>query len=236
MTNLKQDRVKNNIDTEKLDSLNSRISPWLARILYPLGRYLVLPLFFKEIEINGRENIPQTGAIIVAPTHRSRWDALIVPTAVGKTVSGRDLHFMVTNNELKGIQGWFIRRMGGFPVDTKHPQIDSVRHSIELLQQKNNMLVIFPEGDIFRDDIIHPLKRGVASIALEAKLKKPQHIVNILPISVRYSERYPSWGSRVKVNIGSPLIVETAAGESLRSSSQKLTQSLQTSLHKLHQT
>lgn len=173
MTNLKQDRVKNNIDTEKLDSLNSRISPWLARILYPLGRYLVLPLFFKEIEINGRENIPQTGAIIVAPTHRSRWDALIVPTAVGKTVSGRDLHFMVTNNELKGIQGWFIRRMGGFPVDTKHPQIDSVRHSIELLQQKNNMLVIFPEGDIFRDDIIHPLKRGVASIALEAKLKNP---------------------------------------------------------------
>lgn len=235
MTNLKQDRVKNNLDTEKSDSLNSRISPWLARILYPLGRYLVLPLFFKKIEINGRENIPQTGAIIVAPTHRSRWDALIVPSAVGKTVSGRDLHFMVTNNELKGIQGWFIRRMGGFPVDTKHPQIDSVRHSIELLQQQHNMLVIFPEGDIFRDDIIHPLKRGVASIALEAKLKQPQQVVNILPISVRYSEPYPSWGSRVKVNIGSPLIVEAPAGESLRCTSQKLTRSLQTSLHELHQ-
>ena len=97
------------------DELNSRISPWMARILYPLGCYLVLPLFFGKIQINGQENIPLQDPVIVAPTHRSRWDAFIVPYAIGRLVSGRDLRFMVSANEVTGFQGWVIRRMGGFP-------------------------------------------------------------------------------------------------------------------------
>lgn len=235
MANLKQDSVKNNkVALERSKSINSHVSPWLARILYPLGKYLVLPFFFKRITINGRQNIPQKGAILVAPTHRSRWDALLVPNAVGKTVSKRDVHFMVTTNEVKGLQGWFIRHMGGFPVDTQHPQIDSIRHSLEILRQDNKMLVIFPEGNIFRDDTIQSLKRGVALIALETKLKQPELDVNILPISIRYSDRCPKWGTKVKVNIGEPLIVPNCTKKTLRSSSQKLTKALQTRLQKLY--
>ncbi|WP_036483330.1 1-acyl-sn-glycerol-3-phosphate acyltransferase [Myxosarcina sp. GI1] len=235
MANLKQDSVKSNIDFKRSDSIHSHVSPWLARILYPLGGYLVLPFFFKKIVINGRQNIPKTGAILVAPTHRSRWDAVIVPTAVGKTVSKRDVHFMVTTNEVKGLQGWFIRHMGGFPVNTERPQIDSVLHSIDILQQDDKILVIFPEGNIFREDTIQPLKRGVASIALETKLKEPERDVNILPVSIRYNERYPTWGTRVKVDIGSPLKVLSCDRKSLRSSSQKLTKSLQARLQELYE-
>jgi 1-acyl-sn-glycerol-3-phosphate acyltransferase len=76
------------------------------------GNYLVLPAFFSKITVTGQENIPLTGGVILAPTHRSRWDALILPYAVGRLVSGRDLRFMVSANEMKGVQGWFIRRLG----------------------------------------------------------------------------------------------------------------------------
>lgn len=236
MTQLKPNQNSTSLDSERSIEFKSRISPWLAKIIYPIGCYLVLPLFFRQIEIRGQENIPKHDPVIIAPTHRSRWDALIIPYAVGRIVSGRDLRFMVSANEVKGIQGWFIRRMGGFPVDTEHPQISSVRHSIELLQQDNEMIVIFPEGGIFADgNKIQPLKRGVALIALEAEADKPNRGVKILPVSVRYSQLPPCWGTKVKVDIGSPLKVADYLADSLRKNSQKLTLALQQSLQTVYE-
>ncbi len=212
--------------------IKSRISPWVSRFLYYLGSYFVIPTFFGKIQITGQENIPQNNPVIVAPTHRSRWDAFIVPYAVGRLVSGRDLRFMVSANEVKGIQGWFIRRMGCFPVDTHRPKASSVIHSIELLQDED-MVVIFPEGGIFRDDKIHKLKRGAAFIALEFQLEQSYQEVQILPITIKYSQPYPSWKTKVSVNIGIPLNASDYLEDSLRKSSQKLTQALQTKLQEM---
>ena len=159
-----------------------------------------------------------------------------MPYAIGRLVSGRDLRFMVSANEVKGIQGWVIRRMGGFPVNTERPQLSCVQHSIELLKANKEMLVIFPEGGIFHDDQIHPLKRGVALIALQAEAHQLDQIdqkVKILPVGIRYSQPYPSWGTDIKVDIGLPLTVTDYLGKSLRQSSQKLTAALQESLQKL---
>ena len=234
MTQLKPHQDSTSLDSEKSDELDSRVSPWLARILYPIGCYLVIPLFFGKIQIEGQENIPLHEPVIVAPTHRSRWDAFIVPYALGRLVSGRDLRFMVSANEVKGIQGWVIRRMGGFPVDTERPQLSSIRHSVKLLEQDREMLVIFPEGGIFNDYEIHPLKRGTALIALQAQTDRPEREIKILPVTIRYSRPYPSWGTKVKVNIGSPLTVNQYLDKSVRKSSQKLTNALQETLQKLY--
>jgi 1-acyl-sn-glycerol-3-phosphate acyltransferase len=233
MTQLKPYQDSTSLDSEKSDELDSRVSPWLAKILYPIGCYLVIPLFFGKIQIDGQENIPLQEPVIVAPTHRSRWDAFIIPYALGRLVSGRDLRFMVSANEVKGIQGWVIRRMGGFPVDTERPQLSSVRHSVKLLEQRE-MLVIFPEGGIFNDYEIHPLKRGTALISLQAQTEQPNKQVKILPVTICYSQPYPKWGTKVKVNIGLPLTVSEYLDKSMRQSSQKLTKTLQASLQKLY--
>ncbi|EAZ89458.1 lysophospholipid acyltransferase family protein [Crocosphaera chwakensis] len=218
-----------NISTIKSDQVKSRISPWLIRITYPLGSWLVLPLYFGRIKITGQENIPDTGPVIIAPTHRSRWDALIIPYAVGRMVSGRDVRFMVTSSEMEGIQGWFIRRLGGFPVDVKRPGPSSLEHSIEVLKQ-GEMLVIFPEGGIFRDTEVHPLKRGVARIALDVESQQPGCGMKILPIGIEYSQPFPSWGTDVTVNIGSPLDVATYDTTKMKRSSEKLTIDLESDL------
>lgn len=235
MTQLKSPKKSTSLNSKHSEELNSCVSPWMAKIIYPIGCYLVLPLFFSKIKITGQENIPQDDPVIIAPTHRSRWDAFIVPYAVGRLVTGRDPRFMVSANEVKGIQGWVIRRMGGFPVNTERPQLNSVRHSVELLQQNQEMLVIFPEGEIFNDYQIHPLKRGVAAIALQAETDKSARRVKILPIGIRYSKPYPSWGTEVKVDIGKPLTVANYLGSSLRQNSQKLTLALQESLEELYE-
>lgn len=234
MTQLKSSS-DSQLSSEKTDELKSHVSPLLAKLLYPLGCHLVVPSFFGKIEIFGQENIPLHDPVIIAPTHRSRWDAVIVPYAVGRLVSGRDLRFMVSANEVKGIQGWIIRRMGGFPVNTDRPQLNSVRHSIELLKSNQEMLVIFPEGGIFNDERIHPLKRGVASIALQAETDRSEEGVKILPVGIRYSRPYPTWGTDVRVDIGAALTVKKYQTKSLRQSSQKLTAALQKSLEELYE-
>ena len=234
MTQLKPPQNSTNSSSERSSELNSRVSPWLARIIYPIGCHLVIPLFFGKVKIYGQKNIPLQDPVIIAPTHRSRWDALIVPYALGRKVSGRDLQFMVSANEVKGIQGWIIRRMGGFPVDTERPRLNSVRHSVELLKLNQEMLVIFPEGGIFNDYQIHPLKRGVAVIALQAATEKSGREVKILPVGIRYSQPYPVWGTDVRVDIGQPLAVSEYLGKSLRQGSQKLTAALQDNLQQLY--
>lgn len=214
------------------EDINSRIAPWLINLVYPLADKIIFPFFFQEIQIEGKENVPRKGAVIIAPTHRSRWDALIVPYATGKMVTGRNPHFMVSANEIKGIQGWFIRRLGGFPVDTEKPGLESLYHSAKLLSQ-GEMVVIFPEGNIYRiANMVNPLKRGVAKIALEVEASNPEVQVKILPIAILYSEPIPSRGCSVKVRIGLPLTVSNYLNGSIRENSIRLTTDLKASLEK----
>jgi 1-acyl-sn-glycerol-3-phosphate acyltransferase len=206
--------------------LNSKVSPWLMSLLYPIGYHLILPTYFGKIEITGQENIPKTGPLLIAPTHRSRWDAMLLPAALGRKVTGRDLRFMVTSDETEGIQGWFIRRLGGFPIDVKHPGATSLLYSVALLKQ-GEMLVIFPEGAIIREKQVTPLKRGVARIALDVLAQVPDSEIKILPVSLNYSQTYPTWGTDVQVKIGEAIAVKNYDIKKIRASSEKLTQDLQ---------
>lgn len=218
----------------KTDSSTSRVVSWLARIVYPLGRYLVLPFYFGKIEVQGQENLPREGAVILAPTHRSRWDALLVPYTTGRDVTGRDLRFMVSANEVKGVQGWFIRRLGGFPIDPEHPGISSLRHGIELLKEKQ-VLVIFPEGDIYRTEQVQPLEPGLTRMALQTESNHQGLGIKIIPISIRYSQPVPHWGCDVEILIGSPLSVASYCNESVKKSAGKLKTDLKKALQKLRE-
>ncbi|MBW4488378.1 MAG: 1-acyl-sn-glycerol-3-phosphate acyltransferase [Trichocoleus desertorum ATA4-8-CV12] len=210
----------------------SRFSPWLMPWVYPLGRHVVLPAYFRRIEVSGRENLPAEGPVVLAPTHRSRWDALLVPYAAGRDITGHDLRFMVSADEVKGLQGWFIRRLGGFPIDPKRPAIASLRHGVELLENRES-LVIFPEGGIFRDRQVHPLKPGLARLALQAEANQPGLDVKIVPISLHYSQAVPGWGSEVRIRIGEPLKASTYNLEQPKASAKTLTADLEASLQEL---
>jgi 1-acyl-sn-glycerol-3-phosphate acyltransferase len=223
----------------KVAQVTSHVSPWFSCLAYPLSRYVVLPFYFGQIEITGQENLPTEGPVILAPTHRSRWDSFMVPYAAGRDVTGRDLRFMVTIDEMQGLQGWFIRRFGGFPIDTKHPGISSIRHGIELLLA-GETLVIFPEGGNLpenRQRPVNQLQPGLARIALQAESTQPGLGVKIVPINIRYSHSIPHQGCDVAIGIGSPLQVADyrAETESVKRSALKLTASLEKALKTLQE-
>jgi 1-acyl-sn-glycerol-3-phosphate acyltransferase len=217
---------------DTVSRMSSHVSPWLVPLVYRLGHHLVLPFYFRRIQVFGRENIPTSGPVLLAPTHRSRWDALMLPFAAGKAVTGRNLRFMVTNDEVKGIQGWFIRRLGGFAVDTRRPGVGSLRHSIELLEN-GEMMVIFPEGNIFRDRTVQPLKAGFARLAIQAEAAKDGLEVQVLPIGIAYSRAMVPWRSTVQIHIGKPLAVRSFMRTTCKQDAKTLTQALNKSLQDL---
>ncbi|MEM6835687.1 MAG: 1-acyl-sn-glycerol-3-phosphate acyltransferase [Cyanobacteria bacterium P01_C01_bin.120] len=198
----------NSLPVYPQSSTQSQCSPWLTPIAYFLGERLIVPGYFRNITVVGQQNIPDSGPTILAPTHRSRWDSIMLPYAAGRSVTGRDLHFMVTADEVRGVQGWFIRRLGGFAVNVRSPSVSSLRHGIELLQQQM-MMVIYPEGGIFRDHQIHQLKPGLARIALQAEAQAHELGVNIVPVSLHYDHPMPHWRDCVEIAIGQPLKVST---------------------------
>ncbi|WP_347277356.1 lysophospholipid acyltransferase family protein [Leptolyngbya sp. FACHB-671] len=229
--------VKSSVDTAvdtatPQNAIDSRFSPWLTPLVYPLARRIVLPFYFGKIEVTGQENLPITGPVILAPTHRARWDAIMVPYATGRTVTGRDLRFMVTADEVKGIQGWFIRRLGGFPVNTKRPTVASLRHGVEVLQN-GEMLVIFPEGGIFRDGQLHPLKPGLGRLAIQAEMSQPGLGVQVVPIALDYGEAFPTRGCNVKIQIGKPLKVANYVQGAAKQGAKRFTADLEAALRAL---
>lgn len=225
-------QTKKNTANSQLAVSEGNISPLLTPMAYFLGHHLLLPLFFGQIQITGQENIPKTGPVILAPTHRARWDSLLLAYAAGRYVTGRDLQFMVTIDECQGLQGWFVRRMGGFPIDTQQPAISTLRHAVEVLQ-RGQMLVIYPEGDIFRDGKVHTLKPGISRLALSAESYHSGLGVKIIPIGINYSEPYPSWGADVSINIGPAINVKNYTNGKIKQNAKHLTEDLTRSLQNL---
>lgn len=45
----------------KVAPVTSHVCHWLTPILYPLGRRIVMPLYFRQLTVTGQENIPKTG-------------------------------------------------------------------------------------------------------------------------------------------------------------------------------
>ncbi len=180
---------------------SSRVSPWLHTLLKPIHR-LFIRLYFR-VKIHHAERVPQDGPVILAPTHRSRWDTLFL-----HLLTKRFPRFLTSVDEFAGLQGWFIRRLGAFPINTRRPTASSMRHCRDLLLA-GEPLGIFPEGTIYYypPDNIHPIKPGVAWLALDCQRRLPDVAVKIIPIRLNYGNRKLRFRSKVDVVVQEPILV-----------------------------
>ena len=164
---------------------------------------IVIKVFFSEIKIKNKNfSIPKNSSIILAPTHRSRWDGLVLTKAIGRRVSGKDCRFMVTKSEMKGVQGWFLKRLGCFSINQLSPSLSTLRYAIDLIE-KGEQLVVFPEGKINKFGKKLILKEGLFRLAKLA-LKKTDSIT-IIPIGIAYSNLSPQFRGQFCLSIGNPI-------------------------------
>jgi 1-acyl-sn-glycerol-3-phosphate acyltransferase len=199
----------------------SHVSRWLVVLLWPIHR-LFMRLYFR-VEVVGRGRIPAKGPVILAPTHRSRWDTLALACATNRT-----LRFMASHDEFVGVQGWFMRHLGAFAINTRRPTPGAMRHCRELIEA-GQLLVIFPEGTLYYypPDQVHPLKPGTAWLALDCQERCPSSPLTIVPVRLNYGDRILRFRSRIRVVVQEPIRLDAYLGLPRKEAIRTLTADLQ---------
>ena len=182
-----------------------RINPILGFLAMFLTQDIILKFFFskKKIIKNGF-SIPKNSSVILAPTHRSRWDGLVLTMAMGRRVTQKDCRFMVTKSEMRGIQGWFLKRLGCFSINQLSPSLSALRYAIDLIE-KGEQLVVFPEGKINRYGKKLVLKEGLYRLARLAT--KKTNSITIIPIGIAYSKIPPNFRGEFCLSFGKPITI-----------------------------
>lgn len=202
-----------------------RVSAWLIALLRPIHRLFVSAYFRLEVRHAGR--IPATGPVLLCPTHRSRWDPVILPW-----LTHRVLRSMTSHDEIVGLQGVFMRRLGAFAVNTRRPTPGTFKACLSILRA-GQVLVIYPEGTIFYypPDQVHPLKPGTAWIALKVQQELPPgQVLQIVPIRFRYGRVYPRFRTAVEIEVREPIAVSGYLDQPERSAIAALTAAIQAGL------
>ena len=183
-----------------------KINPVLGFTAMLITQDIVLRFFFRKKKIlNNGFSIPINSSIILAPTHRSRWDGLILTMAMGRRITKKDCRFMVTKSEMRGIQGWFLKRLGCFSINQLSPSISALRYAIDLIE-KGEQLVVFPEGKINKYGKKLVLKEGLYRLAKLAT-KKTTSII-IIPIGIAYSKVPPNFRGEFCLSLGKPIAIK----------------------------
>ena len=189
----------------KKNSLNiwHKINPVLGFIAMFVTQDVVLRFFFRKKKIlKNSFSIPINSSIILAPTHRSRWDGLILTMAMGRRVTKKDCRFMVTKSEMRGIQGWVLKRLGCFSINQLSPSLSALRYAVDLIE-KGEQLVVFPEGKINKYGKKLVLKEGLYRLARLAT--KKTNSITIIPIGIAYSKIPPNFRGEFCLSFGNPI-------------------------------
>ena len=199
-------------------------------ILYQLVRALIalVSRTYWRLTIEGRENVPATGAFVVAPVHRSFIDFALV-----SGVTRRRMRYMGKDSLWKvSLFGRLISALGAFPVRRGAVDREALRRSIEVVE-RGEPLVLFPEGTRRFGPTIEHLFDGAAHVATRAG-------VPVVPVGIGGSERAMQKGKRlprpVKIHIvvGKPLHPPmNPGGRASRRAVHELTEQLHVELQRL---
>lgn len=170
---------------------------------------LLMPLLLR-LRVDGREHIPASGGVILAPNHIAWMDIPAMSYPVRRPV-----HHMAKIELFNlPVLGGLMRFLGAFPVRRGEGDRESLRIAGEVLAA-GQVLVVFPEGHRSGTGRLAAGLPGVALIALRSD-------VPIVPVAITGTERtlkgfrYGPWAPRVHIIYGEPFKLEAGSGRRSR--------------------
>ncbi len=129
--------------------------PWFKRLVCGYFR-----MAYGRCDIRGIENVPLEGPLILAATHRSYLDPIILGAFIPRPISFMGKSELFENPFLSALCTAF----GAFPVDRERVRGSTFRTAIEILN-RGEALVVFPEGGIVDSLAEQGFKAGVGMLA-----------------------------------------------------------------------
>lgn len=170
---------------------------------------LAIKLFYRRIEINGRENYPRSGAVLLAPNHQNAFMDALVPSAFAE----RPIHYLtrsdVFNNRWMAA---FLHSINMMPVYRQRDGIGNLAKNEAIFERcreilrNGETLLIFPEATHLGERRLRPLSKGFTRILFGALEDEATPEIHVVPLGINYSH-YHKTGSRLIVNYGAPISV-----------------------------
>lgn len=180
--------------------------PKTDALLRWLGRY-VFTIFFRQIEITGKDRLPKTGPVIIVAKHsNSLVDGGFITTYLPRMPRILAASTVWDNKPLIPL----LNAAGVIPLYRLQDQrSDAARNRLSFtaswdLLATGGVLALFPEGISHNDPFIKPMKSGTARIALEAERHRGPLNITILPVGLNFDAK-SKFRSRVLMQIGEPL-------------------------------
>ena len=166
----------------------------------------LLAFISSKVEVRGMENVPRSGAFIVAANHIAWIDPPLL-----RWVIGRRIRYMTKIELFRwNISGLAIRLFDAFPVRRDGRDRVALRQALRLLEN-GEILGMFPEGTRSKDLKLARGHPGVALVALRSGAP-------ILPVGIIETNRILKWpdmvfrNPRVIFNIGEPFALSREDG------------------------
>ena len=169
----------------QLSPLGVRLSGWLRRMIISKGPRI------SEVAVRGAEHVRGAldagNGILITPNHSVHGDPMIVYTAAEKF--GSPLYFMGAWQVLglvNPIRRAFLRMHGCFSVDREGTDRQAMQQAVDVLQNRKEPLVIFPEGEVYHcNERLTLFREGPTALAVMAARKADRDVV-IVPCGLRY--------------------------------------------------
>lgn len=196
----------------KVNILLNRLNYMLYFFLKPLVQ-IALKVYFRNIYISGRENIPHTKPYIIALNHPT---AFLEPVIMAANLK-KPVHFLVRGDHFnKSFYRFLLEQGKMIPVfRQKESGFGSLKNNFDTFSRcyhyiaKGEIVALFPEGRTENEKRLRPLQRGIARIAFGTLAKFPEmEDLYILPIGVNYTDPLSFRGTAF-LHIGEPISINT---------------------------
>jgi 1-acyl-sn-glycerol-3-phosphate acyltransferase len=192
-------------------------------------------LFFDHVEIDGLENVPREGPLLVVSNHTNGLvDGLMLLNVLPRHASLTAKSTLKKNPLLA-----LLMRIGGVvPFYRRQDSADVSKNfdsfaAIKARLARGEAICIFPEGVSHSDASLRELKSGAARIAIEfSSGAKP---LRILPIGLHYDAKQ-RFRSSVLVRIGTPIDVDPSMdAQALTHEIEQRIRALTTNFHRVRE-
>jgi len=162
---------------------------WAELVFDIYLKRLLKKSFYDFRIINTLPELDKSKSLIVTPNHFSWWDGFFI-YCLNKKMLNKKLFVMMLEEQLK--RYWFFKKLGCYSIDLNdnRKMIASLKYTMDLLLKSNNLVTIYPQGEIQAYDEKHiVLKEGIDFIT-----KKSTVDFQILPIAFKIhytNERLP---------------------------------------------